>query len=250
MEEKNNNNDIDFENKKCLCCIQSFKLNSDLKRHIKTAKHIKKSTGIDTKHCSFCNYTTENKSDLNKHIKTVHRENKQKIDEEIIKVGNSEIPQTILNQYFMLNQGVNTSYFAMMGKKHRIKLLKNRNFKDDEKEVIEAKKDYKLSIDFYNNNVKSLKLLEEKFSDIVKAIQPKINDEGEAEEDSDNDDKDDIEKTIRNNKLLDLEDLKDELQELYEQLKNRDFNDLQKHKNKISNKEKEIKKIMNELYKK
>lgn len=242
---------MEIENwKHCDCCDVNFNKSRDYHKHIKTAKHIKKSTGIDTKRCSFCDYSTENKSDLNKHIKTVHRENKQKIDEEIIKVGNSDIPQSILNQYFMLKQGVNTSYFAMMGKKHRIKMLKNRNFKDDEKEVIDAKKDYKLSIDIYNNNVKSLKSLEEKFEDIVKVVQPKINDEGEAEEDSENDDKDDVEDTIRANKLLDLEDLKDELEELYEQLRNRDFNNLQKHKNEISKKEKEIKVLMKELYKK
>lgn len=249
MEELNKDN-IDFENKKCICCNQLFNLNSDLKRHIKTAKHIKKLTGVITKYCPFCNYITDDKSNLNKHIKSVHQEQSHKIEENIIKVGNTDIPETILNQYFLISSSVKTTYFIMSGKKHRIKQLKNRNFKDDEAEVIEAKKNYKEAIELYNFNVRALKSIQEKYPEIIKAVQPKINNDGEAEEDSDNDDKDEVEKVIKNNILLYLEDLKDELDELYEQLRNRDFEDLIKHKKSIKEHETIIKKLMNDIYKK
>jgi len=240
------NNIIDYDNKKCLCCFSSFNLNSDLMRHIKTTKHIKNSLCIDTKKCSFCDYLCDNISNLNKHIKTVHREKKQKIDEDIIKVGKSDIPQSILNQYFMLKENANTSYYVMMGKKHRIKMLKNRNFKDDEKDVIDAKVDLKLSIEDYNNNIKSLKALEDKFIDISKAVQIIINDKSEIEGEVLNE----HEKNNRIDKMLEFEDLKDDLDELYIQLRNREFDDLQKHKINILNKENEIKILMNELYNK
>lgn len=237
--------------KNCDCCNVIFSRKRDYEKHIKTAKHIKKSTGITSCSCPYCNYLTDDKSNLNKHIKTVHREQKQQVEENVIKVGDTNIPEAILKQYFMLKSSVNNAYYAMMGKKHRIKMLKNRLFKDDEVEVIEAKKEFKASIEFYNTVVKSLKDLEDKYPEIIKANEPKINDNGEAEEDSDDDD--DVESEEhkkRCEKLLELDDMKDELQELYDRLKDRDYSNLQKHKIDIKRKENEIKVFMKELYKK
>jgi hypothetical protein len=236
--------------KNCECCEINFLKRRDYEKHIKTNKHLKKSTGISINNCPYCLYTSDSSSNIKKHIKSVHREEKQDAEEKVIKVGNTNIPDKILNQYFTLKDGVSKAQCIMLGKKYRIKNLKNRLYKDDEKEVIEAKKEYKMSIDFYNNNLKALKSLEEKFPEIIKAIQPKINDDGDAEEDSE--EEDEIEKAVKeqkNNKILDLEDLKDELEELYDQLRNREFKDLKAHKMKIDKLEKEVKKMMIEIYK-
>lgn len=243
---KMDNQEINW--RKCDVCNVSFTRQRDYNTHIKTAKHIKKTIGIDECKCSYCNYTTIHKSDLNKHIKTVHRDKNQQIEEKLIKVGSSDIPESVLKQYFLLNDGAKTAYYTMMGRKHRIKVLMNRNFKEDEKELIDAKKDFKQSIEFYKNTVEMVENIKKKFPNIIEAIQPTKKEIEDEEYDSDNEEDNKI-KLERQVKILEIEDMKDELDELYTQLKDRDFTDLNKHKSKISKLEKEIKQKMNNVYK-
>jgi len=242
---------IDYEKKFCSCCNVSFHLLSDIKRHIKTNKHVKKSINDEPTKCKFCDYETANKSNMTRHVKTSHSKTKHEIETKMISVGTTTIPENVLKQYFTFTESVNTTYAALMGKKHRIKSLKNRHYSNDANEVKEAIKEYNEYVKHYNNNVKMLKTLETTYPQIIMAIKPSVNKDTDEVEEEDNDDSEEKQKEaqIRANKLIDLEDLKDDLEDLYNKLRDRDFKDLKAHKEKIRNKENEIKELMREIYK-
>lgn len=243
MEDKN----IIIEELRCVCCDMTFKLKTDLKRHSKTNKHLKKSLGLHNCECKHCDYKTDDKSNMKRHIKINHPEALEKAKTKVDNLKDDKIPKLIMKEYTLMKDGLNMAYFSAMGSKHRIKHLINRRFREDEMEVIEAKKLYKEKSLYYNDCLRKIKDIEEKYPDIIQAYTPTLKpDSDDIEEDYDKGEQ--LEKD-RKAKLEKLEDIKDEVEILYDILKAGSFDDLNHHKAEIKKKEDEYKALVKVLYK-
>ena len=146
-----------------------------------------------------------------------------------------------------MKDGLNIAYATAAGSKHRIKQLINRMYKEDEPEVIEAKKVYKDKALYYNECLKKIKNIEEKYPDIIAAYVPtKKPDSDDIEEDYDKAEQ--LAKERQANLEI-LEDKKDEIQMLYDLLKTGDYENIDTHKILIKEKETEYKALVKKLYK-
>ena len=233
--------------KKCDCCNINFKRQRDFINHNKTAKHIKKSLGLNNCECKHCGYKTDDKSNMKRHIKINHPDVLDKAKTKVDCLKDDKIPKIIMKEYTIMKDGLNIAYASATGAKHRIKQLKNRMYKDDEVEVIEAKKIFKEKALYYNECLKKIKNIEEKYPDIINDYIPtKKPDSDDIEEDYDKGEQ--ISKD-RQDKLAKLEDIKDEIEILYDILKSGSFDDLNHHKAEIKNKEDEYKALVKFLYK-
>ena len=250
MENQNINNEdknINFEELTCLCCDMKFKLKTDLKRHIKTNKHIKKSLGLNNCKCNYCEYTTNDKSNLKRHIKSNHPEAIKKVKDKIDNLNDDKIPKIIMKEYTLMKDGINLAYASATGAKHRIKQLRNRMYKDHEQEIIDAKKNFKEKAEYYNSCLKKIKDLEVKFPSIIEAYIPTLKpDNDEIEEDYD---KAEILYKERKANLDKLEDIKDEIGLLYDMLKSQPSENIEQYKALIKDKELEYKALIKILYK-
>jgi uncharacterized C2H2 Zn-finger protein len=176
---------VDLENKKCLCCDMTFKLKTDLNRHIMTKKHINKCLGVDKTKCPFCDYSTKDKSDLNKHMKRKHeyiiKEKINKANKAIINDKKSELPINAIKAYTLLITEENVLKFALFGLKSRYKRNINRNYKPTEDIMKEIKLNYNQKLEDYNNCIKKKEKLIELYPKL-KSYKPEINSIEDKEE--------------------------------------------------------------------
>lgn len=208
---------IDYENKKCLCCDMTFKLNSDLNRHIASNKHVKNLFNIDKTSCPFCDYKSDDISNMNKHLKNQHSDKKLKVEEKAEKeFKDKDIPNKIVKLYITLKEKQSLQALKISGLKCRYNRLRERFYKEDEQIMIETKTQHKLAITEYKSNNEKLETLLKEYPLLIeKVIPPKnltndINDDKEEEEQK----KEMIEKENFNSKYEKLDKIKEQIKEL------------------------------------
>jgi len=182
---------------KCDLCNVSFDVKRDLDRHLKTNKHIKRSLEIDYSKCPYCDYYSDDKSNMNKHLTNVHEFETEKVLKNIDKKAkDTQLPKLIIKQYYTLKEAEKTLRMVYIGKNSRLKMLKNRMYKDDEEEVIQTKKDIEKARLNYNDTLIKLKELELSNPKLVELPPPPQD-----------------EKSIKENKKLEEEEKKEEDEE-------------------------------------
>jgi len=239
--------------KRCDLCDINFKKQRDYNNHILTNKHIKKNLGITNNKCPSCNYSSDNKSNLQRHIKTNHPEVLEKIKIKLDKLDDPTIPKLVMKEYVILKDNLGIVYSLTLGIKFRINNLRTRLYAEHEQEVIDAKLNFKKKVSEYNECLKKIKDIESKYPTILSKYTPMkkpnsdyIEEDYDEEERINKEKKDKEENDLKHNKL---EELKNEIQSLYDKLKTRDFEDLEKHKLLIDKKEKEYKSFLSNNFK-
>jgi len=159
----------------CEFCGIGFKNSRDEENHNNTKKHINNVNGIDKTKCEFCNYTTKINSDLKKHVKTVHKEIKVK------KVEKSDIcttyPIYLLNTLINLKASEKVKCLKYSAKRSIVRRMINKNYKEDEPKMIEAKANEAIAKLEYESIVKRIESILVKYPQLEQDIQKALDEQ-------------------------------------------------------------------------
>lgn len=124
----------------CEYCGTQHKNNRDKENHEKTKKHINNMLDVCPSKCDFCDYTTDRKSNLKRHNDTIHNN----IILPKIEVC-TEYPIYLLKKLLTMKASENTKHMFILSLKKKITKMVDRQFKEDEPTLLEARNALKVA---------------------------------------------------------------------------------------------------------